>query len=516
MTAINATMPGKIDHRFASDGEAKDYGAAEVDPAVCWPAFYSRDARFDGRIFAGVVTTNIYCRSICPVPFAKPNNIVWFATAAAAEAEGFQPCRRCRPQAAPGTPAWQGSSAVVSRALKLIMEGDLDSGDVDQLAEHVGIGSRQLRRLFVQHMGASPIKIAITRRVHFARTLIEETALPITEIAMSAGFQSVRQFNHAIHTSYGQPPRRLRELAGEIGTSSKASGLSLRLSYRPPFDWASILNFLHSHAIPGVESVDEDSYRRTIEIDGVYGDLDVRHDPAQTQLIVRIRLPRYESLMSVVDRVRRIFDLRADPLQISNHLRRDPHLQPLLDARPGLRVPGAWDRFESCVCAILGDSIEPSRSTRRLIGRFVETFGKPGTFAVHGLTRLFPRPHEFSVADLSMIGIRGDRADAICALSKAVGREKLTFDAPRSLEESVARLLAIPGVNRTTAEYVALRVFGEPDAFPVKPSALKRFFSMGAGKFPEEDGPQTSDRWRPWRAYAAMYLTSSCDHPQSI
>jgi DNA-3-methyladenine glycosylase II len=151
-----------------------------------------------------------------------------------------------------------------------------------------------------------------------------------------------------------------------------------------------------------------------------------------------------------------------------------------------------------------------------LIGRFVETFGKPGTFAVHGLTRLFPRPHEFSVADLSMIGIRGDRADAICALSKAVGREKLTFDAPRSLEESVARLLAIPGVNRTTAEYVALRVFGEPDAFPVKPSALKRFFSMGAGKFPEEDGPQTSDRWRPWRAYAAMYLTSSCDHPQSI
>jgi AraC family transcriptional regulator of adaptative response / DNA-3-methyladenine glycosylase II len=254
--------------------------------------------------------------------------------------------------------------------------------------------------------------------------------------------------------------------------------------------------------------VDEDSYRRTIEMDGVYGELDVRHDPVQAQLIVGIRLPRYEGLMSVVDRVRRIFDLRADPLQISNHLRRDPHLQPLLDARPGMRVPGAWDRFESCVCAILGDSIEQSRSTRRLVGRFVETFGKPGTFAVPGLTRLFPRPHEFSIAELSSIGIRGDRADAIYALSRAVGREKLTFDASRSLEESIARLLAIPGVDRATAEYVALRVFGEPDAFPVKRSVLKGFFSRSLIDRRAEGDLQTTDQWRPWRAYAAMYLTS--------
>jgi len=516
MTAASATIPSKIDRRFAGADEARYHGTTEVDPAVCWPAFYSRDARFDGRIFAGVITTNIYCRSICPVPFAKPNNIVWFASAAAAEAEGFQPCRRCRPQAAPGTPAWQGSSAVVSRALKLILEGSLDSGDVDQLAERVGIGSRQLRRLFVQHMGASPIKIAITRRIHFARTLIEETALPITEIAMSAGFKSVRQFNHAIHTTYGQPPRRLRELADEIGASSKASGLSIRLSYRPPFDWASILKFLRSHAIPGVESVDEDSYRRTIDINGVYGDLDVRHDPAQTQVIVHIRLPRYEGLMSVVDRVRHIFDLRADPMQISNHLRRDRLLEPLLDARPGLRVPGAWDGFESCICAILGDSIGTSGSNRRLIRRFVETFGKPGTFAVRGLTHLFPHPREYSTAELSSIGIRGERAVTICALSRAVIRKRLTFEASRSLEESLARLLAIPGINRTTAEYVALRVFGEPDAFPVRPSALTAFFSQSIGKLPTGDGMQTSDRWRPWRAYAAMYLTSSFDHPQSI
>jgi AraC family transcriptional regulator, regulatory protein of adaptative response / DNA-3-methyladenine glycosylase II len=493
-----------------------EYNPTEIkgdfDTSIFWPAFYSRDARFDGRIFAGVVTTKIYCRSICPVPFAKPNNIVWFASAAAAEAEGFQPCRRCRPQAAPGTPAWLGTSAVVSRALKLIMEGGLDSGNVDQLAERVGIGSRQLRRLFVRHMGASPIKIAITRRVHFARTLIEETPLPITDIAMSAGFQSIRQFNHAIQTTYGQPPRRLREQAGEIGAASKASGLSIRLSYRPPFDWASILKFLRSHAITGVESVDEFSYRRTIEIDRVQGELDVRHDPAQSQLVVRIRLPRYEGLMSVVDRVRRIFDLGADPLQITSHLRRDRRLQPLLDAHLGLRVPGAWDGFESCICAVLGDSIGAARMNRKLIQRFVERFGATVKSAFHGLTNVFPRPQDFSTTELSSIGIRGDRAVAICALSRAVNKKRLTFEASRSLEESLARLLAIPGIDRTTAEYVALRVFGEPDAFPIKPSVLKGFLSQSTGKLPEGDGLQTSERWRPWRAYAAMYLTSSFDH----
>jgi AraC family transcriptional regulator, regulatory protein of adaptative response / DNA-3-methyladenine glycosylase II len=480
-----------------------------VDTSVFWPAFYSRDARFDGRIFAGVVTTKIYCRSICPVPFAKPNNIVWFVSAAAAEAGGFQPCRRCRPQAAPGTPAWLGTSAVVSRALRLILEGGLDSGNVDQLAERVGIGSRQLRRLFVQHMGASPIKIAITRRVHFARTLIEETALPITDIAMSAGFQSIRQFNHAIQTTYGQPPRRLREESQEIGAASKASGLLIRLSYRPPFDWASMLHFLRLRAVPGVEFVDEDSYRRTIEINSVYGELDVRHDPVQSQLVVCIRLPRYEGLMSIVDRVRRIFDLRADPLQITNHLRRDRRLHPLLDAHLGLRVPGAWDGFESCICAILGDSMGATRMNRRLIKRFVQRFGAPVKSAFHGLTYVFPRPHDFSITDLSSIGIAGDRALAFRALSRAVVSKKLTFEASKSLEESIARLLDVPGISRTTAEYLALRVFGEPDAFPVNLSTFRRIHSDSIGDLLGANGMQTGDCWRPWRAYAAMHLAFS-------
>ena len=496
MNALSATPTSKVNEQ----------GAAAFNPAVCWPAFYSRDARFDGRIFAGVVTTKIYCRSICPVPFARLNKIAWFATAAAAEAEGFQPCRRCRPQAAPGTPAWQGTSAVVSRALKFIMEGSLDSGGVDQLAERVGIGSRQLRRLFVQHMGASPIKIAITRRVHFARTLIEETDLPITDIALSAGFQSIRQFNHSVHATYRQSPTRLRKEARGLEASSRISGLLIRLSYRPPFDWGFMLRFLRDRAVPGVEFVDEESYRRTIEIEGISGYLDIRHDPDHDQLKVRIHLPRYDCLMSVVDRVRRIFDLRADPLQISAHLASDLRLERLLKAHPGLRVPGAWDGFECSVCAILGDSIEAYGANRKLVKRFVERFGKPVKIGVAGLTHLFPRPQEISISDLSGIGIRGDRAIAINALSRAASRRKLSFEASRSLEESIGRLLAVPRIRRVAAEYIALRVFGEPDAFPVETAMLKKICPRSFNALRPADMLEMAERWRPWRAYAALHL----------
>lgn len=508
MTLTKRSISSNVNDRSREAIKAFDFG--EVDPAVYWPAFYSRDARFDGRIFAGVVSTKIYCRSICPVPFAKPNNIAWFASAAAAEAEGFQPCRRCRPQAAPGTPAWRGTSAVVSRALKLILEGNLDSGNVDQLAERVGIGSRQLRRLFVEHMGAPPIKIAITRRVHFARTLIEETALPITDVAMSAGFQSIRRFNHAIHSAYGQSPKSLRALAGRTDSFSRSSGLSIRLSYRPPFDWKFLLQFLRIRAVPGVEQVDEESYRRTIEIDGAHGDLEVTHDQTHNQLITRIHLPRYESLMSIADRVRRIFDLRADPLQILSHLGQDKFLKHALDKRPGLRVPGAWDGYELSICAILGDAIGPNRASRKLVKRFVEAFGESRTFATDGLTHLFPRPRDFSLAELSSIGIDRDRATAIIALSSAVARKKLTFEATLSLKESVSRLLAVPGIGRAIAEYIAMRGFGEPDAFPLKPSALKEYFSQSRCPITRLGYSKLTARWQPWRAYAAMHLISTC------
>ena len=317
----------------ASDSEP----SAELKPSIWWQALYSRDQRFDGRFFIGAATTKIYCRPICPIPFARPDNLVWFACAAAAEAAGFRPCRRCRPETSPGTPAWLGTSAIVSRALRLISEGALDESSVEDLADRVGVGSRQLRRLFVEHLGASPVKVAITHRVHFARNLLQETDLPITKIALSGGFTSIRQFNHAVRAVCGQSPTELRRARGEF-QKSRQGGLVIRLPYRPPLDWTALVEFLRLRASPGVELVQDGAYQRTISIGNMPGIIDVRPDSTEPVLTVRIELPGYQYLMKVVERIRRIFDLGADPLRIADDLSRDRNLKPLLDRRLGLRV----------------------------------------------------------------------------------------------------------------------------------------------------------------------------------
>jgi len=358
-------------------------GDTELEPDMCWQAMRSRDRRFDGRFFVAAVTTRIYCRPICPVPFAKPNNITLYPCAAAAEAAGFRPCRRCHPETSPGTPAWLGTSAVVSRALRLIWEGALDGSSVDQLAERVGVGSRQLRRLFIQHLGVPPIKIASTHRVHFARNLIEQTDIPMSEIALNAGFKSIRQFNHAVRTTAGQSP----------------SELVMRLLYRPPFNWPALIAFLRSRATPGVEVVEENFYRRTVEGDGRAGVIDVRHDHENACLLVRIALPTYQSLLRVVERVRRVFDLGADPREIAAHLSHDPRLKPLLDDQPGLRVPGVWDGFEVAVRAALGQRLTVIDSNA-VAGELVRNFGRPIETSVDGLTHLFPRPEDLADAEL--------------------------------------------------------------------------------------------------------------------
>ncbi len=463
--------------------------ANHPEPDVCWQAVHSRDARFDGRFFAGAVTTRVYCRSICPLPFDQPNNIVWFASAAAAERAGFRPCRRCRSAASPGTPAWLGTSAVVSRALRLIAAGALDSGNIEALADRVGLGARQLRRLFVEHLGAAPIRIAITRRVHFARNLIEETNLPITELAAYAGFRSIRQFNHAMRTTTGESPTQLRRLRDVAQVPLLRPGLLIRLPYRQPFHWSALLAFLASRAIAGVELVRSGVYRRTVELGGVAGVIEVRNDRAERQLLVNLELPRYESLMDVVERVRRMFDLAADPFQIADHLSRDLILKPLLATDPGLRVPGIWDGFEAAVRAILGERLE-DKAPRAALTRLAKVFGRPVKTATPGLTHAFPGPQDLAEADLAAAGIRGERASTIRALAQAAWKRNLTFDASMNLEDAMARVRVVRGISQPMAAYIAMRAFGEPDAFPIPAASVRH----------------DAEAWRPWRAYAAMYL----------
>ena len=476
-----------------------------LDPARCYAAVRSRDRRFDGRFFAGVVTTGVYCRPVCPVRPAKPENVRWFACAAAAEAAGFRPCRRCRPEASPGTPAWSGTSAVVARALRLIAAGALDEGGVDGLADRLGLGARQLRRLFATHLGASPAEVARARRAHFARTLLDETDLPMAEVAFSAGFGSIRDFNHALRATFGRTPTALRRARGRRGPVANHGGVTVRLAFRPPLDWSGLLGFLAPRATPGVEAVADGVYRRTIAIGDGAGTIEVRAAAGEPHLLMRVRLARPERLLQVVARARRLFDLDADPVPIADHLAASPELAPLVARRPGLRVPGAWDAFELAVRAVLGQQVTV-RGATTLAGRLVRAFGTPLDRAEDGLTHLFPRPEALADADLAALGLPRARAATIRALAGAVASGEVVLDASRGLEDAVARLAAVPGIGAWTPHYVAMRALGEPDAFPAADLGLRRALGNGAGRLAPARVAERAEAWRPWRAYAVMHL----------
>jgi AraC family transcriptional regulator of adaptative response / DNA-3-methyladenine glycosylase II len=499
------TSQGGVDRSAPNCDDARFGGDLEIDPAICWQAIHSRDRRFDGRFFAGVLTTRIYCRPICPGPLGNPNNVRWYPSAASAEADGLRPCRRCRPHTSPGTPAWRGTSAVVSRALKLISEGELDAGSVDALAERVGLGPRHLRRLFLQHLGATPVKIASTRRVHFARNLLDQTDFPITKIASYSGFNSIRQFNHAMRATFGKSPSRLRALHSGSKSPADHRGIALYLPYRPPFDWETLISFLKAQATPGTEVIDQGSYRRTIEINGQAGEIEVRSEANESRLRVQVKLPSYEQLMLVVERVRRIFDLGADPLQITSHLAKDPRFSEMLKARPGLRVPGAWDAFEIAVRAVLGQQLT-FVDAKPVIAQLVRSYGKPIKSSVPGLTHLFPRPEVLVAANLSSFAMPPARAETIRALARAACQGKLSLTACTSLDDIISRLCTIPGMGRRRAMYTAMRAFGEPDAFPSSDLGLRRALNNGRTPLSEAEFQNLAENWRPWRAYAAIYL----------
>lgn len=486
----------------------------ELDASHCYRAVLSRDRRFDGRFFGGVVTTGVYCRPVCPVHPPKPENVRWFPSAAAAEAAGFRPCRRCRPETSPGTPAWMGTSATVSRALRLIADGALDDDNVEVLGARLGLSSRQLRRLFIEHIGAAPVAVARARRVHFAAKLLAETHLPITQVALSAGFRSIRQFNHDVRATFGRPPTQLRARRNGRGQlddgdqSCNGGGLIVRLPYRPPFDWAAVSRFLKARATPGVEVVDDDAYRRTITVGGMPGTIEVWPAANEPHLLMRVRLASYGDLRCVVERARRIFDLSADPLQITKHLRRSGWLRPLVAAHAGLRIPGTWDAFELAVRAILGQQVTVKGATT-LAGRLVQAFGTPIEPGHDGLSHVFPQPDVLADADLTAIGLPRARAATIRALAAAVRSGELSLDASLGLDDAVSRLCALPGIGAWTAHYIAMRALGEPDAFPADDLGLRRAVAKGGAPRSATELSRMAEDWRPWRSYAAMYLWSS-------
>lgn len=480
-----------------------EFAPAQLDPRVCDRARLARDPHFDGRFFIGVTSTGIYCRPICPSPTAKRLNVRYFPTAAAAAEAGFRPCLRCRPEVAPGTPAWSGTSATVSRGLKLIAEGALDEGSVDMLAGRLGVSARHLHRLFLQHLGAPPVAVAQTRRLHFAKQLISDTGLPMSQVALASGFQSIRRFNDVVHKLYGRTPSELRRLR-QAGTLRAAAGeYVFRLAYRPPYDWNALLAFLALRATPGVEEVRGGLYRRSLMFRNRHGVLEVRALARERILEARIRFPESACLLQIVARVRAMFDLTADPVVIAQHFHRDPLLDPLTKRHPGLRVPGAWDGFELAVRAILGQQVTV-RGATTLAGRLVQAHGEPLQLAdTGGLTHVFPSAQPLAEAKLQ--GLPTARVRTIQSLAQAVAAGQLRFDGGVPDQEFFARFQSIAGIGEWTAQYVAMRAFNEPDAFPAADRVLLRAAGNGRA-LTETTLLKRAENWRPWRAYAAMHL----------
>jgi len=501
----------------------------QLDRDICYRALLARDRRFDGRFFTAVRTTGIYCRPICPATPPKPEHVVFLPSAAAAQNAGYRPCLRCRPETSPEIGAWNGTWNTISRAMALIAAGALAESDVETLAGRLGIGARQLRRLFHHHLGASPHSIAAARRIDLAKRLITETSLPLGQIALASGYGSIRRFNDSFRRVFGHPPSSFRRSASARQPGSTAA-ITLTLPYKPPYDWAAMIGFLAARAIPGVESVRPDRYTRIITIgDTAGGDatgtLTVTHAPHADALIARIRFPDIAALPLIVERIRRMFDLGADPVLIDAHLSRDPDLARLVAAHPGLRVPGVWDGFEFSLRAVLGQQITLAAGVKlahqlaAACGTQVPSNGDP---EARDLTTSFPTAARVAAADptkalAQALAIPDARLAAIKTLAEAACRDPNLFEPGRPLDQAIATIQSLPGLGPWSAHIIAMRALREPDAFPSTDVFLRRAMA-GATQGKAKDAPHRpspaalsarAEAWRPWRAYAALHLWTS-------
>jgi len=493
---------------------------AALDRELCYRALRTRDARFDGRFYTGVTSTGIYCRPICPARTPKLENCMFLPSAAAAQRLGFRPCLRCRPEAAPGHAVARGTLNTVSRALQLIADGQLASGELEAFSGRLGIGTRQLRRLFDRHVGASPVQVAQTQRMLLAKQLLSETELPISQVALAAGFGSVRRFNAAFRRTYERAPSDVRTSTARRRTGRESDPVvEIRLSYAPPYDFQAMLDFLGARAIPGVERVHDGEYQRAFRLGDAYGSFSVRDCPEQSQLLARIRCTEIEPLGQVVARLRRVFDLDADSRTIDAQLSQDPLMAARVRERPGVRVPGAWDHFELAVRAVLGQQVSVSAATT-FAARIVAQYGtplpesarmphsarKPQAPEAPATDQLFPSPKTLAGADFVAIGLTGARIASLQSLARAVCTDDQCLQPAASLDDSVAKLCALPGIGPWTAQYIAMRALREPDALPVGDLGLIRALFGSSARVPPRQMALRTQLFRPFRAYACLRL----------
>jgi len=473
-----------------------------LDPTTCYRALRARDARFDGRFFVAVSSTRIYCRPVCTVRAPRRENCRYYPSAAAAEAAGYRPCLRCRPELAPGNATIDAVQRTARAAVRLIEEGAVNEGSMEAAARRLGITDRHLRRAFQAEFGVSPVAFAQTQRLLLAKQLLTDTALPVTEVAYASGFGSVRRFNALFLGRYRLRPRELRKasLPAALGDT-----LALELGYRPPYDWGAMAGFLGARAIAGVESCDGAAYRRTVRVAAGgrehRGWIEVAPLAAKRALAVRVSASLAKALPPVLARVKSLMDLACRPDEVAKAL------GPLAARRPGVRVPGAFDGFEIAVRAILGQQVSVA-AARTLAGRFAGAFGDSTETPFDSLTTLFPsagRIAELPQQKIARLGVPAARARTILALSRALAAGELDLAPGADVDATLAGLRAIPGIGEWTAQYVAMRALAWPDAFP--------HTDLGVMKALKLTDPRrvlaAAEAWRPWRAYAVMYLWQS-------
>jgi AraC family transcriptional regulator, regulatory protein of adaptative response / DNA-3-methyladenine glycosylase II len=485
---------------------------ARLDHEACYRAVSSRDSRFDGVFYTAVRTTGIYCRPSCPAVTPKRGNVEFFPTAAAAHDHGYRACKRCRPDASPGSPEWDVRQDAVARAMRLVADGVVDREGVGGLAKRLHYSTRHLNRIISSELGAGPLAIARAQRAQTSRILIETTDVPFTTIAFAAGFGSVRQFNDTVRAVFDASPSDLRAKRRDPSASEPANGsVEVDLAVRQPYDLDGVLAFLAARTIPGVESVGPDGYRRSLDLPHGHGVAHVRPDvvvkSGRLHARVELRLADWRDLAPAVSRIRRLLDLDADPAAIEQVLAADPEISPLVEREPGRRVPGSVDPFETVVRAVVGQQISVS-GARTVVGRIVAAIGRPLAVADDVLTHVFPSPDALAGIDEALLPMPIRRRHTLIELGARAALGKIPLDVGADRDDVRAALLDVPGVGPWTADYVLMRGFGDPDIF--LPTDLGVKHGLALLGLPAE----AADRWRPWRSYALHHLWAALGpHP---